>query len=163
MTYRSISHWMITLWVWSNWWSRPLCSLLCARLSSSHWLCLQHHVQWKGLRHTAQGEDLVKINDEWFTSVRPLHAKCPPQQSEQPENRANEQGHWQFRKRSPTAPIPVPSVITCSNWMNCWEIVILFYSFCIFHVIMLIFDFNGGATAPLSPPPADAHGNCALN
>ena len=27
---------------------QPLCSLLCARLSSSHWRCLQHHVQWKG-------------------------------------------------------------------------------------------------------------------
>ena len=64
----------------------------------------------KVLQHTAQGEELVKISDEWYTSVRLLHAKCPPQQSEQPEDRANEQGHWQFRKRSPTAPIPVPSV-----------------------------------------------------
>ena len=38
-------------------------------------------------QHTAQGEELVKINDECYTSVRPL------QQSEQPEDRANEQGH----------------------------------------------------------------------
>ena len=37
------------------------------------------------------------------------------QQSEQSEDRANEQGHCQFRKRTATAPIPVPSVMTCSN------------------------------------------------
>ena len=73
----------------------------------------------KVLQHTAQGEELAKFNDEWYTSVRPLHAKCPPQQSEQPEDRANEQGHWQFR----------------SNWMNCWKMFMLFYSFCIFHLI----------------------------
>ena len=32
--------------------------------------------------------------------IQSLHAKCPPRQSEQPEDRANEQGYWQFRKRS---------------------------------------------------------------
>jgi len=35
--------------------------------------------------------DLVKINDEWYTSVRSLYAKCPLRQGEQPEDRANEQ------------------------------------------------------------------------
>ena len=108
-------------------------------------------VEIKVLQHTAQGKELVKINDEWYTSVRPLHAKCPPQQSEQPEDRANEQGHWQFRKRTPTAPIPVPSVRTCSNWMNCWKMFMLFYSCCIFHVIF--WNFSGGQLPPCPPPP----------
>ena len=35
--------------------------------------------------------------------------------------------HWQFRKRSPTAPIPVLRVVTCSNWMNCWEMFVILF------------------------------------
>ena len=58
-------------------------------------------------------------------------------------------GHWQFRKRSPTAPIPDPSVIACSNWMNCWEMFMLFYSFSIFPSNYFKFlIFQGGQMLP---------------